>query len=320
MTLMFNSKPKGVEPYACYHWWGHAREPHPYANLRTPIILSIATLRAVNPTIPIVILDGSRKSNDWAHFQKKFNLLIIPIECQLTKYKNLVEGWQYLSRIYDLNHYLGHSSINIDTIMYVDSDVFWLKNPLPFDTSPERFVFDGWNTGFFYYDRYSRSNEVWFDIFDSYTRAAIYSDDVRAIMKKYLGYEGWYGVWDEMILTYMAHEHSNLFNITNVNEHSTTRVLQYADKDKVKMFHCNGTMVANPITGDKHARGLMCLLVKEFYDNLKLVLDQNEIDMMFTQDEQAYCVKHRFSLFNDLNKLLSTKDEMGLYHTEKMLN
>lgn len=315
MTLL--QKPAGSKLHACYHWWSHPNEPITYANLRTPIIASIATLRAVSD-IPIVVFDMSSRENDWGHFQDKLNFQVIRAKFRLSKYKNLVDGWQYLSRIYDLSHYVEANGLPCDTIMYVDSDVFWLRDPEPLNASAERFVFDGWNTGFFYYDLYSRSNEIWYDIFDSYTRAAIYSDDIRATMKKYLGYDGWYGVWDEMILTYMNHEHSSLFNLTDVNEHCTARVITYADKDKMKMFHCNGTLVANPSNNDQHARGIMALLADEFYQNLTKTLDASDMEMIFGKALIDHADKHRFSLLNDFHKLLATKDEQGLYHTNRM--
>lgn len=314
----YHPKPVGLQPHACYHWWSYPGEPPVCANLRTPLILSIATLRAVSD-MPVVVFDMSERVNDWGDFPDKLNFRVIRAEPRLTKYQDLVEGWKYLSRIYDLAFYVGKSDLPCDTIMYVDSDVFWLRDPQPFDRNPDRFVFDGYNTGFFYYDRYSLSNDMWYEIFDSYTKAAIYSFDVRDVMRKYVGYQGWYGVWDEMILTYMAHEHFNLFNLTSVNEHATTKLLPYANRHTAKMYHCNGTMVANPVTGAKHSRGLMCLLVKEFYDNVRKVLDQSDLDLIFSKAEQESCLPHQFGLFDDARRLLDTKDENGLFHVAKLL-
>lgn len=317
MSLLLQLKPVGSKPHACYHFFSYPGEPPVYRNLRTPIVLSIATLRAVSD-IPIMVYDISAGENDWGHFPDKLNFKVFKVEPRLEQYKELVDGWQYLSRINDLSFHIDKSGLNCDTIMYSDSDVFWLKNPLPFDKNPEKFVFNGWNTGFFYYDRYSTNNEKWHDIYNAYTKAAIYSRDVRNVMKKFVGYDGWYGVWDEMILTYMAHEHASLFNLTTVNEHSTTRTLQYANPDTLKMYHCNGTMVANPLTGAKHCRGLMALRVEEFRENLFRVLSHKDADMIFSREEQDYCLDNSFSLFKDLDRLMATKDEDGLFHVDKV--
>jgi hypothetical protein len=204
--------------------------------------------------------------------------------------------------------------------MYVDSDVFWIRNPEPFHKNPSKFVFDGWNSGFFYYDFNSENNERFFEIFDAYTRGAIFSDDIRTIVKKYVGYDSWHGVWDEMILTYMTHKHPELFDLTNANEHSTARVLKYVNKESVKMFHCNGTMVENTLTRDKHSRGLLGLLVKEFHKNITKSLTQEHLNLIFSQQEQEYYLGRQFSLFDDLDRLLATRDELGHFNVKSMIS
>ena len=303
---------------AIYHWWSYPNEPSPAKNIRTPIVMSIASLRAVSD-INIVVLDVSEKDNNWEDLPEMFDFKVYKIKSHLEQYRNRIEGWPYLSRIYDINNWSKNES-SIDTIMYVDSDVFFLRNPEPFDTSPEKFVFDGWNSGFFYYKFKNNNFEQFFDIFNSYTKSAIYSQDIRNIMKKYVGYDAWYGVWDEMILTYMSREHPELFNITGVNEHATSRVIQYVDKDKIKMFHCNGTMVENPINSDKHCRGLFALLAKEIYLNISKKINETDMCRFFDKQTLSFCLSRQFSLFEDMKKLLSTKDEYGHYHIKSMLS
>jgi hypothetical protein len=308
---------------AIYHWWSHPGEPPAYSNLRTPILMSIATLRAVSD-MPILVLDISenrsiqKTQDDWLHFPEKLNFRVARVNPALESYKHLVSGWPYLSRLYDLRD-IDQCFREEDALMYVDTDVFWLQNPLPLHRSPERFCFDGWNSGFFYYDPKSATVAKFFEVFDAYTKASIYSHDVRKVMKQYLNYDGWYGVWDEMVLTYMAKHHPELFNFIPVEEHSTARVLQYADKSKVKMFHCNGTMVSNPLTGAKHSRGLMTLLASEFYQNLLKVMDEADIKMVFGQNELDYCLPRQFSLLENTAAFLATKDEEGHYHAQNVL-
>lgn len=299
---------------AIYHWWSHPNEPSPLKNIRTPVILSIASLRAVS-NMDIIVLDVSERNNDWEDIPSILNFEVHKIKSHLEPYRNYVDGWTYLSRLYDINNCA--NSFDLQNIMYVDSDVFFLKDPEPFYQTTDKFVFDGWNSGFFYYD--NKKIEEFFDIFDAYTKSAIYSQDVRKVMKKYVGYDAWYGVWDEMILTYMSREHPCLFNITGVNEHATTRVIQYASKNKMKMFHCNGTMVENPLTGDKHSRGLLALLVKEIYSNVSKSLNKQQISRIFDDKILEICLNNQFSIFDDMLKLLSTKDENGHFHVKNLL-
>lgn len=329
MTLMVERKAGAVSPvglhlqtdsmkvHACYHWWHYPDEPPAYANLRTPVVASIATLRAVSD-VPITVFDTSRKDAEWGHFPEKLGFRVQKVEPEMEYYSDIIDGWPYLSRLYDVRE----NAPECDALMYVDSDVFWFKNPLPFAKPPDKFCFDGWNSGYFYYDPKSDTIELFHEIFDAYTKAAIYSNDVRKVMKRYLNYDGWYGVWDEMMLTYMAHHHPNLFHLIPVEEHSTARVLQYVSRDAVKMFHCNGTMVSSPFGkfgGEaKHSRGLMPLLVREFYEKLTKVLDEKDLGMMYTQQEMDYCMSRQFSLFDDMTAFLATKDEEGHYHAQRV--
>lgn len=312
-----------ARPHAFYHWWGYPEAPPAYANLLSPVLLSIATLRAVSE-MPVVVFDVSGYKNDWAHFPERLNFSVVETTCRLKRYEHLVGGWRYLSRIHDLAHGAGKYAPDCGTVMYVDSDVFWLRNPLPLEQSPEKFVFNGYNSGFFYYDRRSGSNELFYDIYDSYTRAAVYSQDVRGIMKRFVGYDSWAGVWDEMILTYMVRRHRDLFNITSLNEHATARRLREADRETVKLFHGNGIMVANHLAaweGERtNSRGLLCLLAKELYANLSSVLEPRELRLIFGEPQLEFCLPRQFSLFDDIDKLLATESEEDQhFHVERML-
>lgn len=317
MTLKVNEN-DFKKPVAVYHFWSHPNEVAPYKNLRTPILLSIATLRAVSK-MPVVVLDITGRQQDWGDFPALLNFKVEQREPQLKRHSDTIKGWPYLSRLYDINNWAAENPAR-SVLMYVDSDVFWFRDPEPFERNPSKFVFDGWNSGFFYYDFKSPSNEKFFDVFDAYTRAAIYSPEVRCVVRKYVGYDSWHGVWDEMILTYMTHTHPDLFNLTAANEHSATRVLRYVNRNTVKMFHCNGTMVWHPFTKSDNCRGMLTLLAREFHDNLSKVLDQGRIDLIFTAEEQEFCRTHRFGMFDDLDRLLATKDEHGHYQLKQMFS
>jgi hypothetical protein len=320
MTIMIR-RSAGNNPHACYHWWSYKDEPSPYANMRSPVLVSIATLRSVSD-IPITVLDMSESQRDWGHFPEKLKFDVVPTFACLAEYAEDIPGWQYLSRLYDCDNYFIDKKC--DSLLYVDCDVFWFKNPLPLLKKADRLCFDGWNSGFYYYDPHSASNRRFFKIFDAYTKGAIYSGEIRELMKKYISYKGWYGVWDEMILTYMAHEHPDLFNIIPAEEHMTIRTLANVDKSRVKMFHSNSTMVGNPVTkysGQReHSRGLLGLLVREFHDNLKRILDDNDLTMMYTEAEREFCLSRQFSMLEKDKLLLDTIDQMGHAHAENCFN
>ncbi len=316
MSLMINKKKESV---ACYHWWSHPNEPFPYTNLRTPLLLSIATLRAVSD-IPIIVYELSAKNYKWEHFPDKLNFKVCNIiNPEYYLHKNSIEGWQFLSRIPDIYN----NTPIFDTTMYVDSDVFWISNPEPFCCKTDKFCFDGYNSGYFYYN--PKSSHEFHQIFDAYVKTAIYSKDFKATMKSYIGYDSWYGIWDEMVLAYMKIQNPELFDFIPMTEHATARNIEcIEDKSKIKMFHCNGTMVENPIAKypgeSKHCRGIMCLVIKEFFDNICKVLDQKDLDLIFNKKEQDYYIPRQFSLINESNRLTATKDKSGHYHIQNCLS
>lgn len=290
---------------AVYHWWSHPNEtPN---NLRTPILISIATLRAVS-NIPVYVLDITEKPNLWEDFPKILNFEVIPLSPITKKYKTLIDGWQHLSRFFDLEQF--HQIIpQCKTVIYIDSDVFWFKNPLPLDNNPEKLCIDGWNTGFFYYN-VDFFNNTFSDVFKSLTIASIYSNDIRSLFKKYINYNSWYGVWDEMIIGYMRENNKNLFNIISVNEHSTIRTINSADINKVKMFHANGFSAFNECSGRKadqfHSRGLLGLFFKEFYEKLLKTID---INVFYTKEELNYYLPKQITLLENLNLLPLTSND-----------
>lgn len=300
---------------AYYHWWCYEGEPAPYANLRAPILLSIATLRAVSK-IPIVVLDVSSQLNDWGHFPQKLNFEVHNLECRLDKYNGHIDGWRHLSRIFDLRHWSIQRNRTRDLIYYVDSDVFFLRDPLPLSGNPNQFCWDGWNTGLFYFYPSNFRLKDFYDIFKSYCIAGIYSKDFRDIMKSHVSYDAWYGVWDEMVLGYMKHKHPELFYIIPKEEHVTARTISSVDSPKA--FHCNGSMISNPITGEVHARGVMCLKIQEFYDKITQVLDADDMRLVFGSELLEKMDGNRVSLFKSMPELPSIVDATGHYQFNRL--
>jgi hypothetical protein len=296
-----------------YHCWAQNAR----CNSQFPLILSIATLRANNPTIPITVLwKGPVNYEEWLHFPEKLNFKVSPITFSLEKRHSDKPGWEHLSRIFDLEI---HATSEI--VIYSDLDVFWFQDVLPLRCDPEKFCFNGNNTGFFYYSRNSDTMQQFFEVFKAFTLGALYDDAIRQQMKKY-AYEAWYYVFDEMTCNYMYNEGFNdLFNQLDANEHTCIRDIHLADPDKIKMLHCNGLIANNEIanTQVEHCRGLACLIFKEFYDCVCKVLDQKDLELIFTSQELDYFLPQQFSLLKNYPKLLATKSPDGHYHLHKCL-
>lgn len=301
-------------PVAVYHWWSFPEEKPAYQNLRTPIVASIASLRAVSD-VEIVVLDGSDHDVDWGPFKKILNFSVQKWHLGLWKFQDKIEGWRHLSRIGDI---LNWSSYRYhQDIMYVDSDVFFFRDPFPLSCQTDKFCWDGWNTGFFYFNNCSSGFQDFYKLFCTYRNAAIYSEEIRNLMKKYVGYDAWYGVWDEMILSFMKAQHQDLFNFIPAEEHTTASNLNTVDCPKI--FHANGAMMPNLWTGEKHARGLIALMFNEFYNKMHNLLGKKNLESMYGNTLCEYFDKNRINLLDAKCMLDFCKDNDGHYQFQKLL-
>lgn len=303
-----------MNPIVVYHWWSFPEEPPVYSNLRTPILTSIATLRAVSDA-EIYVLDCSEHKNEWGEFPKKLNFQVCQKKCSFANCQNLIDGWRHLSRIPDIHHWSSQKFFN-QNIVYVDSDVFFFKNPFPLSCNTDKFCWDGWNTGYFYFNTESDHYKKFYELFESYCKSAIHSEEIRNLIKNYAGYDAWYGVWDEMILEFMKSQHPNLFNFIPIDEHTTSRNLISSTDPKI--FHANGSMMENPLTGEKHARGLLGLMISEFYEKLEKILSPEELNLMYGK-YLNYFQEKRFSLLENACFLEMNKDEQGHFHMNQMI-
>lgn len=300
---------------AVYHWWGENFPP--YANLRAPILPSIATLRAVS-NIPIVVLNCSEKydQQSWGRFPETLDFQVINIVAGLKKYQHLVPGWLHLSRLFDLQTHITNK-----TVMYVDSDVFWFRNPVPLLEDSNRMCINPNNSGFFYYNDQTREVNEFFDIFKSHAISAIHSMAIRELFKKYISWDAWYGVWDEMILKFMHNQNPNIINVLSTNEHAITSQIIMADPNKVNMLHANGMSVGNKYPKNEgeafHSRGLLGIAVKEFYEKIQSVLSEEDIKLIYTQDQLNEYVPLQFELLNNLHRIEASKNENGHFDFSK---
>ena len=308
-----------MKTIAIYHCWSLDHEPDPYKNLRTSVVPSIATLRSVSD-IDIVVLDCSpERTHQWGYLQEKLNFQVVKTNFYLEQYSNSVKGYKHLSRIFDIHNWCKNQNY-VGDMIYVDSDVFFFKNPLPLEKTRDRFCYDGWNTGYFYFNPNEEKYQQFFDLFKKYTIDAIQSKETRQSMKKYIGYDDWYEVWDEMVLGYMKNKHPDLFNLICSEEHTTSRNICQAKTDRVKVFHGNGSYVPSPTCDETHSRGLLCLMVQEFYENITKILSKQDLVAIFGGKNLSYFENKRFSLLDNVDYLEWIKNEKGHYELMKFTN
>jgi hypothetical protein len=263
-----------------YHIWGEEGSPDPGTNLNVPVIPSIATLRNVNPTIPIYVLDGSQRSQHWGRLPLHLGFKVIPIQFFLNRYRDR-KGWKHLSRLFDLHRV----DIPEDVLLYCDTDVFWAADPLPLHGDPSLFCFDKFNTGFFYYDKRAPLVQQFFEIFEAYAVTALNDEIFRIVQRQFNQWEKeWYFVYDETLLAYMHAKHRELFWDLGPEEHLSTHAQDFEGKS-CKMIHAHGVSVEN---GDiEHCRGVLPYVFDVMHRGMKAVLTPQQFDRLYPQHFQA---------------------------------
>jgi hypothetical protein len=294
-----------------YHWWSEEYDSPPAENLRAPILYSIASLRGVDKTIPIYILDGSKKPQNWHYWSSSLRFKVIPTTfCYEAKYAHR-PGYKHLSRIEDI----WNTKIAEEKIIYCDTDVFWIRSPRPTVFDGQRFAFNKYNTGFFYYNRTSPLIKDFHELWHAYVITALNDENFRVISTQYHDYREWYYIADETLMSYMMHKMPQYFDTIDINEHFTVgmSVQGMPSPDKIKMIHTNGMLVKNVFTGSEHARGLLPLMIKECWNAIEGI-GQQKLEMLYTRQVLDKYLPHQRSLFDtELHqKLRDTKNEHGL--------
>lgn len=300
-----------------YHWWGYPSDAPPISNLRSPIMASIATLRGVNPSIPIYVIDISDHEQNWMHYPELLNFKVICQKPFLENY-NDCEGYRNLSRLFDITRL----DIPEETIIYVDSDVFFIQNPVPLMNSPKKFCFNKFNSGYYYFNKNSKDFLKFNEIFEAYVITALNDENFRCITKQF-GSCSDYFVLDETMMHYMYIKHKELFNVMQPTEHFTIGSYEYKNDyapfqvKEIKMFHANGIMVNNKFAKhqheEKYSRGLICLGVSQLYQNLQRTL-KSDVDKMFTENERKAYLENQVDFDeNFVKKMIKSKSTSGHY-------
>jgi hypothetical protein len=145
-----------------YHYWKDNRDATPcYQDLANPVVVSIATLRFHHPTVPVYVIDISDRPGDWGPFPNILRFKVIRQAPSLPLYYKGTHDhrdqslnisyntFKYCSSTFDVTGLA--DTITQDTILFSDSDIFYLKhlNPLPKD----RFCCRSGFVGYYYYNK-----------------------------------------------------------------------------------------------------------------------------------------------------------------------
>lgn len=282
-----------------YHWWGQGgKVAH---NMTFPVILSIATLRAHNPDVPIVVMDLSQGLQDWEEYQLKLNFKVerispfLPLD--LDRYGFRPTFWHavgetntkpidlhMMSRPFD--YWKCGQRQTQNKVLGCDSDIFWLRDPFPLVYEDEmgkipQFVVDG-NLGLFYYDKRSKEANKTGNIWMAFCLQAIYDPEFRREIIEVTPH--YPNIIDEMIMNWAIIK--NIANTQDTHRWENFHISglrSYVSREeiltKVKNVHLLFSICGNQ-------RGRFCQCIKELYDALLSVLPQSDLDDIFGEGHE----------------------------------
>ncbi len=132
------------------HHWGAfgCNAPH------CPTVLAIATLRAHNAEVPIYVLDCAHGGSDWRDFPRtlNFNVERRPLSLGRSRTDRSILT-ELCSKTFDVWKF-SQEIKKLHKILFMDSDIFWLRDPLPLAAQDEtqRLCVRPENTGLYYFD------------------------------------------------------------------------------------------------------------------------------------------------------------------------
>ena len=252
-----------------------------YNDLANPIVLSIATFRKYNPSEPIYVLDVSPTKMDWGLFPSLLNFHVIR--------KPMVYDVKPPESKYKINKYLlakpaemyllsQDKTIRRDPVIVCDSDVFFLKNPLPLSIDHTKGICCARNTGYYYFMNGGQGVEEIFEAWCSACSGALLDPVVQNAIQKSTN---WDLFNEEVVLWYIKDKYREL-NINDIpvweNFWFSWLYVKSFDLSNVKNLHyC--VHVDNPVI-PRNERGKVCMYIKELSLIVKEVLGNHLYDVI----------------------------------------
>jgi hypothetical protein len=182
-----------------YYRYNLGEERRVWMDQSNPIIASIATFRAFNRDAKIYILDPEPVIENYGPYIRLLDFHVIKVNPEINFPGINPRHERLVSRPFDLWKF--SHQIKEKIIVSVDSDIFWIRDPMPLAKDPSNFCGDPRGAGFFYFDKESPQVEVFFNLWRSLLLGAIHSEDIRVRMRLNAFYRP--SVEDELAYLYM---------------------------------------------------------------------------------------------------------------------
>src|SRR5690606_3764906 len=148
--------------------------------------------------------------------------------------------------------------------------------------------FNGYNSGYFYYNKKSGVVTRFFDLFQAFTTTALNDENFRIITRQYTCMDTVpFFILDEQVLAYMRFKLPELFDLISVDEHLALSAHGFDGKiDDPRNIHMHAVMVENPLDTSEWRkpwnRGITPIAIQELFNNLQSVLSTEEIEDMYS--------------------------------------
>lgn len=271
-----------------YHWWNDDLSVKPHKDLANPIVLSIATVRAHNWSIPITVIDVSseERKEDWKEYSSILNFDVVHWKPLLDQ--NLHKSSRLCSRVWDIWSY--SQLVKEGNILFTDCDIFWIKNPLPLSKANNERLDDFYcssNTGVWYFDKRSERVKKTIQLWKSIISNVLigdkdFYDDLSEIVPSAKQF-----FQDEVAFGYLILKYPELYSPVDMYENFIVDRLRYTEYDfsKIKAIHMLSATLGQ-------MRGRVCLILSELKRSLEKIFSKEQIDDIFNgvNSETEYSV------------------------------
>lgn len=284
-----------------YHWWND-RPIGVWEDFQNPVLASIATLRGYNESVPIYVIDTSHIERFWGSFPERLNFRVIKIDPMIPILERpeleiclggngCLPNYRLLSRPFDIE-WLG-SRIRENILCHVESDIFWLDDPVPLQNAPiDHFHFNFYNSGFWYYNRRSEYSQRFFRLWKHFILLGMCNREFQGrIMESY----PWGQFQDEAVMCFCARNFHQNYSIPDSHNQI---VKKHLNVDEFNHGARNLHFIGQEFPSN---RGLIPLLIDRFYASVSRALEPELLALLFGLEYQEFAGKYKISDLVDLN-------------------
>jgi hypothetical protein len=257
-----------MRPALIYHWWND-RKLNVWEDWQNPVLVSIASFRAFDPETPIYVLDVSDVERNWMDYPHKLNFKHIRSTSRIPLLKThqiFGQSYKICSRQFDIEWLAGR--IPEDVIVSVESDLFW-QGGLELPEDVDRFHFNFYNSGFYFYNKNADLTKQFLAVWKHHILLGMCNTKIRdEIMAKY----DWPHFQDEACLVYIVKTFGGMAGPIDDRHNVLFNPFKSYEDEYKNALTLHFIQAMHPKN-----RGLLPVMVKEFYEIIRQVLSPEQL-------------------------------------------